>query len=170
MIRLLPTSLCIGTVVLILAGLAAAQRPGSGVGTQPSGPVPPVPANVDVPGVPGQSAEDARTPGGVGVTPAGPGALKDPTHPSQKMRDALNAKANTKTNNKMKITPLSLRARIIARGKPPAALLEIEGKIYTVGKGSVVTGANNTMLRVLEINSTEVRIESSPGKEILSLR
>jgi hypothetical protein len=144
-------SLGSGAFLLILVGLATAQRP------TPVAPAPadkPVPPAVDF-------KNDSQPPE---VVP--PGTLRDPTKPSSRMKDVLNTKAGAG----MKITPLSLRGRVIARGQPAAALLEVEGRLYTVSKGSVITGAHNTILRVLDIDATGVRIESSPSKEIFVLR
>ena len=91
--------------------------------------------------------------------------MRDPTRPSDKMRDVLNTKAAG-----TKISPLALRGRVLSKDKPPAALLEVDGKLYTVAEGSTITGASNTVLRVLKISNAEVQVESSPSKQVFILR
>jgi len=152
MTRCLGLTLWSGAVLLTLVGLATAQRPAR------------VPAVGEASGA--QPGDDGK-PADIAVPEAlPPGALRDPTKASPKMRDVL----NTKTSAGSKVSALGLRARIIAKNKPPAALLEVEGKLYAVGKGSVVAGGGNTILKVLDINSDGVRVESSPSKEIFWLR
>ena len=68
------------------------------------------------------------------------------------------------------VVKFSQISRNTANGGPMAGAGGIANGGTAAIKGSVVAGANNTVLRVLDINSTEVRIESSPSKEILSLR
>lgn len=103
-----------------------------------------------------------------GTTAPPAGGLKDPTKPSPKMKEVLGSKGTAGPAPKLAV--LALRGRVLARDKPAVALLEVEGKLYTVTKGSVVAGPSNTILRVVEVNGTEVRIEVSPLKEIVVLR
>ena len=101
-----------------------------------------------------------------------PGAdLKDPTRPSPKLREAMNAgKAAPAAPGASRFPVVALRGRIIAKGRPPAALVEGEGKLYTVSQGSVLPGGGSTILRVTEVSSTEVRLEVAPLNETILLR
>jgi hypothetical protein len=181
-----------GLIILIVMGSALAQRPLRGV-PQPADSTPPVPPNFEMPlpaeegaapevpqalapqspaspaaAAQGPASPAAAAPGRGRSAAAAPSSLRDPTIPNARMRDVL----NTRTAAGAKLSPLSLRGRIIARNKPPTALLEVEGKLYAVTKGSVVTGPGGTVLRVLDIDSAGVRVESSgsPRKEVFSLR
>jgi hypothetical protein len=139
--------------LLAVVGLATAQRRPA---TQPQGsePAPPVPPGVQAP---------ADFPEKVPGPP-----LRDPTSPSAKMREVLGTKKSGGPG--MKVAPMSLVGRVIARNKPPLALLSIDDRIYTVGKDSVVTGPNNTIVKILDITPDSVRVEMNPGKEVFLLR
>ena len=150
--RLVSEPVEVTAFLLTVVGLVTAQQP-----------APVNPSPTDKPAPAGIAPKGDGPPAEVGVPG---GTLRDPTKVSPRMREVLGTKAGAG----MKVTPLSLRGRVIARGQPPAALLEVEGKLYTVGKGSVITGANNTILRILEIDASGVRIESSPSKEVFVLR
>lgn len=108
--------------------------------------------------------------GGDKKQPPGP-ELKDPTAPSQKLKDVLNVgKGAIPGQAAMKIPNLVLRGRIISKDRPSTALVEMDGRLYVVGKDSVLPGPGGMTLRVDDINSLEVRIELAPFKEMLSLR
>ncbi len=158
MMRVLRASLGIGALLLAIVGLASAEPP------QPT--VPPTAPAADEDDPPDVAPKEVGAPAGK----SRPGnTLKDPTSPSAKMRDVLTTKA-TPGGAAPRVSPLALRGRVIARDKPAAALLEVDGKLYTIGKGSVLAGPNNTTIRVLDISSTEVRIQFDPLKEIVVLR
>jgi hypothetical protein len=69
-----------------------------------------------------------------------------------------------------KLPYVALKGRIVQKGKTPAALLEVDGKLYLVNQKSVLSGSNNLTLKILELNASEVRIEVSPLNEIIVLR
>ena len=110
---------------------------------------------------------DGDKPKETGVPAPPTTTLPDPTRASTKMKEVLGTKG---AGPAARAVPLALRGRVIARDKPAAALLEVEGKLYTVIKGSAVPGPSNTVLRIIELDSNEVRIEVSPSKEIMTLR
>jgi hypothetical protein len=83
------------------------------------------------------------------------------------MKDVLGKKGGTAA---AKVSPLALRGRIIAAGRPPAALLEVDGRIYTVQKGTFVAGANNNILKVLDITASEVQVQNTVTKDVFTLR
>src|SRR5438132_1525014 len=56
--------------------------------------------------------------------------LQDPTYPGPIFEKILNQKAVKA--GPMKLPAIALKGRIIARGKPATALLEVEGKLYLV--------------------------------------
>ena len=98
--------------------------------------------------------------------------LKDPTVPSKKLSDALNPKKGVApaAPGASRVPGLSLRGRIIVKGKPPTVLLEVDSKLYTVSKDSLVPGGGGTILKVVEVTSTEVRLEVRPQNEVIVLR
>jgi hypothetical protein len=146
-------------ILFLIVGLAVAQN-------TPPTVLPKVPGDADAPPDTGVKLQDPP-PREVG-TPAPPGSLKDPTTPSPRMRDALATKSTGP--GAPGISPLALRGRVLVKDKPPLALLEVDGKLYRVSKDSVVAGPNKTILRVLDVNSSEVRIQIDPLKEIVVLR
>jgi len=157
MIRNLKAGLLAASLALVLTCLATGQAPPA------SNPVPP-----KAPAGPAAPVADAP-PAIEGGVPAG--KLTDPTRPSPNMKDALSRQINPKSAAPAPgVSPMALRGRVIAADKPAAALLEIDGRIYTVSKGSVLAGANKTTIRVLDVTASEVRLEVSPTKEIVILR
>jgi hypothetical protein len=95
------------------------------------------------------------------------GELKDPTIPSAKLKTVLN---QGKGGGPGSLPNVVLRGRIISKDGPPAAILQLDGKTFIVGKGSILPGPGNITMRVEDINTLEVRIEVLPLKEVLSLR
>ena len=102
----------------------------------------------------------------------GKGVYTDPTQPSPKMRDALGvSKPGPRGPVATAKTPgISLRGRVLRKGQPPAALIDVDGRIYTITVGSSIIGSGNTIMKVIELNSTEVRLEVLPLKETIVLR
>jgi hypothetical protein len=100
------------------------------------------------------------------------GELKDPTNPSPKLKELLQpekaGKGSAGPGPKMPL--VALRGRVISKEHSAVALLEVDGRFYSITKGSSLPGGNNTMLRILDITSAEVRIEVLPLKEIIILR
>jgi hypothetical protein len=138
--RWLVVGLWCGILVLTAAALTAAQQPG------------------------GDEREDKKT---KQLPVPEPGPLRDPTTPSERMKDVLGKKGGTAA---AKVSPLALRGRIIAANRPPAALLEVDGRIYTVQKGTFVAGANNNILKVLDITANEVQVQNTVTKDVFTLR
>lgn len=64
---------------------------------------------------------------------------------------------------------VTLKGRIIAAAKTPTALLEIDGKLHTARKGSVIGLGGPWTLQVVEVNATEVRVEFGPNKTAVTL-
>lgn len=64
---------------------------------------------------------------------------------------------------------IALRGRILEQGRPPAVLLEIDGKLITLLQDSEVSYDATTRLRVEAITPDEVRILALPGKQMLVL-
>jgi hypothetical protein len=61
---------------------------------------------------------------------------------------------------------IALKGLVIARGKPGVALLEMEGRLWRVRPGSIIT-AGRRELKVVAIKASEVRIESAGGEPIV---
>jgi hypothetical protein len=122
---------------------------------------------------PGKTDKDAKKTEKDGGTDTPKGEGKDPTVPSPKLKELLYPEKSGKgsgTGPGPKMPSLGLRGRVIVKDQPAIALLEVDGKIFVISKGSSLPGGGNTMLRVIEITSREVRIEVLPFKEIVILR
>ena len=63
---------------------------------------------------------------------------------------------------KIEVQPLTPKS---AKDKPPAILLEVDGRVYRISKGAVMNGPNNTTLRVMEVTKSDVKIQVSPQNE-----
>lgn len=136
-------TLSLGSLVLLGAiGLAENVDPKAGKLAQPAGK--PEPASV----------------------PAQP--RSDPTMPSDKLREAIES---GKAEAAPRLPTVILRGRVLAKDKPPAALLEVDLKQppQLVGKGTRLL-SGKLKLTVTEVNDTEVRIEVSPLNETIVLR
>ncbi len=120
---------------------------------------------------------------GVVTTPAQPGvpappappapSLRDPTLPSARLREAMEvgkAPNLVSTGPTHKSPLISLKGRVLAKDRPPTAILEVDGKLYVVGKGSTLNGPGNSVLKIVELNKVEVRVEVSPQNETITLR
>ena len=117
---------------------------------------------------------------GVVATPAQPGVpappalpLRDPTLPSARLREAMEVgKVPTlvSTGPGHKSPVISLKGRVLAKDRPPTAILDVDGKLYVVGKGSTLNGPGNSVLKIVELNKVEVRVEVSPQNETITLR
>ncbi len=150
MIRQTRMALSLGIVVLCLAGVVTAQSPVARV----------MPARQD--DKKGSEADDPRPK----KTPRD--ELKDPTDPSPKIKDLLDTKGPN--SPAAKASTITLRGRIIARDLPAAAILDVDGRRYTVGQGSVIPAAGGGTVKVIELNAVSIRLELSPGKEVIDLR
>ena len=97
-----------------------------------------------------------------------PREVKDPTSPSQKLKDIMNAgKIAAQPALLPKVSTLVLRGRVLVKNQPPAAVVEVDGRTHTVGKGSPIPGG---VYRVVDITSTEVHLENLLIKETVVLR
>jgi hypothetical protein len=63
-----------------------------------------------------------------------------------------------------------LKGRVIARDRSPAALVEVDGRLQFLTRGSVLAGPGSTTLRVMEMSASEIRILVSPPNETIVLR
>ncbi len=100
---------------------------------------------------------------------------KDPTSPSPKLKELLQPDKTGKYAAPVagagpRMPLLALRGRVVSGVRPAVALLEVDGKLYSIGNGSSLSGGGNTILRILEITSGEVRIEVQPLNEVVILR
>jgi hypothetical protein len=98
------------------------------------------------------------------------GEAKDPTRPSPKLKDLLYPEKSgrlTGAGPAPKMPVLGLRGRVVGKDQPAVGLLEVDGKVFLIAKGSSLPTAGGT-LRIIDITSREVRIEVL--KEIIILR
>jgi hypothetical protein len=95
----------------------------------------------------------------------GPTGSKDPTTPSAKLKQIMSAaKVGPQAP---RLPPLILRGRVIAKDRTALAVLEVEGIMYTVGKGSLSPGG---VYRVHDVTSGEIVIDVERTKEKMVLR
>jgi len=148
MIHRLALTACSVATVLMAACLAAADPPGT-TGDEKDKP-----------------ARELAQPG------TGKG-YRNPLEPSPRMRDALGT-VKPPTGQPAKPPPapggITLRARVLRKGQPPTALIEVDGRLYAITTGSVIATTGNTMLKVLQMNSLEIQLELSSTKEKIVLR
>lgn len=107
-------------------------------------------------------------------TPEPPGKAKpeprDPTKPSPELKEAMGSKAIAPVPGAPEKQPvLVLKGRVLAKNKPAAALLDIDGKIYLVGKDTDFLAGGRT-LRVKDITIESVVIELPGSKQTITLR
>ena len=98
----------------------------------------------------------------------GSGDVPDPTKLDPVWQQIF-AHKNAKGALNTKFPNVSLRGRVLSREKPAMAIIEIDGKTFIVGKDSLLTSASMVM-KIVELNGSEVRIEISPSNEIIVLR
>ena len=100
---------------------------------------------------------------------------KDPTNPSPKLKELLQPDKSGKYAAPVagagpRMPLLALRGRVVSSTGSAVALLEVEGKLYSIAKGSSLSGGGNTILRIVDITIGEVRIEVLPLNEVVILR
>ena len=147
--------------------------------TQPAPPVP-QPAPTPGPAVPPQPAGpqiQITSPGGsrdVSPRPA-PGA--DPTVPGPEIRQLLDGGAGQRNAVRPSeaIPDMKLKARILSRNRPAAAVIDIGGRSVTVNEGtefavSVPGGGDGAVvMRIIEVSAEAVRIEIENRSQPISL-
>jgi hypothetical protein len=103
--------------------------------------------------------------------PVRPGTPRDPTLPSDRLRESLRPpiRGTPSAPAAEKVPVLVLRGRVLAKGKPPAALLEVDGKLHIVGKDSIIQ-AGGQMLKVKDITAESVQVEAAPLSLTFTLR
>ena len=108
-------------------------------------------------------------------TPEPPGKGKpleprDPTKPSPELKEAMGSKGISPVPGAPEKQPvLVLKGRVLAKNKPAAALLDIDGKIYLVGKDTDFLAGGRT-LRVKDITIESVVVEVPGSKTTITLR
>jgi len=65
---------------------------------------------------------------------------------------------------------VALKGRVFACDRSPLALLEVNGNLHTVGKGNLIYGQGNLVLRIIELTATALVIEVAPMNERITLR
>ena len=98
-----------------------------------------------------------------------PSKLEDPTKPGPRLQDAINA-GKTTTTGESYMPTLGLRGRIIVKDQNAQAIIEMDGSLYVVGKGSMLMSRGNISLRIEDVTSQEVRIEVASSKNVIILR
>jgi hypothetical protein len=103
---------------------------------------------------------------------AAEGQLRDPTEPSPRMRQLIDApKAQGKA---LELPVVELKARIVGGNQGGVAMLQIDKRLIVVRQGSEIAldgmhyGAQR--IRVVELNANEVRLDLQPLDRVLTLR
>jgi hypothetical protein len=146
------TALSAAALCLLLTGHVPGQ--------QPEGP----PPDGGKPGA-GKDGPPSQKPAEVGDKPLPPPEGHDPTQAGGSLRNVLGKAKGPGNTTAAKLPLISIRGRVIAKDKPPAVLLEVDGKVYRVTKGSLMNGPGNTTLRVTELTRTEVKIQVNPQND-----
>ncbi len=95
---------------------------------------------------------------------------RDPTLPSEKLREAMQGDKKIGPAPVVTKSPgLTLRGRVIAKNKTPAALLETDGRVFHVTTGSVFQ-SGGSVFKVKEVSAELVAVEVMPLNETLTLR
>jgi hypothetical protein len=148
------------SILCLLSGLATAQTPPKAPPPAPARPM--TAAEKPVPNPPPVIAKPE---------PGAPDERRDPTEAKGKLADALKTKTTAAGAAALPKAPLiALKARIISRDQPPAAVIEVDGKLYAIGKDSVIVSAGGLGLKVIEIGIAEIRIEVASLNETIVLR
>ncbi len=87
---------------------------------------------------------------------------KDPTIPSERLKEVLNSSKDHQLNASLNLPTIVLKGRVVIKTRQPLALLEVEGKSVTVTKGETILAGQNLILKLLEVNGNEVRVEVQP--------
>jgi len=90
------------------------------------------------------------------------GQLPDPTVPEGHLKELLDKKPGTLAS---RLPLVTLRGRVLAKDRTPTAMLELDGKLYVVIKGSTLATQGNTMLKIIELKK-----DVSPLNEVIILR
>jgi hypothetical protein len=104
-----------------------------------------------------------------------PPPTNDPTVPGPAIRELL-GQGDQKTPNAPQATPelplVRLRARVAVRDKPVIAIVEIDGRLYSVRPGdefSVNVDKTPTPMKVLKLTATEMQLELVKRQAIINL-
>lgn len=146
-------------ILCLLSGLAVAQTP-------PKAP-PPAPAR---PTTGAEKPAPNPPPVAAKPEPGAPDERRDPTEAKGKLAEAMLKKTAPGGAPLPKAPLIALKGRVISKDQPPAALVEIDGKLQSVGKDSVIVTGNGLILKVIEVGVVEVRIQVSPLNETIVLR
>jgi hypothetical protein len=99
--------------------------------------------------------------------------LRDPTQPGPQLRQILAPAAVAGSSNPTAMPHMSLKARVIRRGQPGTALLEIDGMLHAVHEDEEITVATGRTglitLRVVKLTAATVRVELEPYHRTLVL-
>ena len=92
------------------------------------------------------------------------GDLKDPTVPSQKLKEIMEAGKIVSSGPMAKLPSITFRGRVMSKDRPPAAILEMDKKYFIVNEGTELTAPGNAKLRVSKVGSQGVEIQGPVGK------
>lgn len=93
---------------------------------------------------------------------------KDPTVPSTKMKEALGPPKTASGKSASGVPKITLKGKVLVRGRMPLALVDIDGTLYTIGRNGQFT-AGGVTYRVLRLDAEEVRLEAGTKKDIITL-
>lgn len=130
----------------------------------------PAPANTPAPSTPTvPRAPELR----IVPTQQGRPIPSDPTMPSPEIRSLLDGERTTPNATAASPNPtIRLRARVIARGKPGLAVIDIDGSLITVREGdevSVTVGAGSVPIVITKLTATDLQVEIGARKQLLNV-
>jgi hypothetical protein len=93
--------------------------------------------------------------------------------PSPEIRSLLDGERTTPNATAVSPNPtIRLRARVIARGKPGLAVIDIDGSLITVREGdevSVTVGAGSVPIVITKLTATDLQVEIGARKQLLNV-
>ncbi len=99
----------------------------------------------------------------------------DPTMPSPEIRSLLDGEktnANAAPNAPPPNPTIRLRARVIAKGKPGLAIIDVGGSTITVRQGdeiNVTAGAGSVPIVITKLTATDLQVEIGSRRQPLNL-
>src|SRR5262245_5746220 len=92
----------------------------------------------------------------------------DPTIPSPRMRDMIGGSKPATATGVAKLPTVLIRGRVLAKGRPPAALVEIDGKVYAITQGTTLVVGGTQTLKFIEVTADQIRYELNASRDAFS--
>jgi hypothetical protein len=104
-----------------------------------------------------------------------PPQLRDPTEADSSLKQALDSiRAPGANGRSLSVPQVVNRGMVLVSGKPPEALIEVQGAgLFFVHEGSVVTAGSsdqNVVMRIVRLSADGIEIEIASQKQRLIVR